>query len=106
MTTALKEKPMTNRVEINARVISADHPHILSKEALAFVGALTGEFRPRLDDLLRARRERQARFDLGDRPDFIAKTQAVRAASWTVAQLPRDLWQRKVEITGPVDRKM
>ena len=50
--------------------------------------------------------ERQARLDAGERPDFLPETQHIRDADWTVAPLPADLLDRRVEITGPVDRKM
>jgi malate synthase A len=57
-------------------------------------------------ELLARRRERQARFDAGERPDFLSETADVRAREWTVAPLPNDLLDRRVEITGPTDRKM
>ena len=79
---------------------------VLSPEALAFVADLAREFTPRLDGLLAARRERQARFDAGERPDFLGETAALRAGDWSVAPPPPDLVDRRVEITGPVDRKM
>src|SRR5262245_23881395 len=97
---------MTSRVEVLAPALSSDHPFILSKEAMRFLGDLVGEFRARLDDLLARRKERQRRFDLGEKPDFLASTKNVRLSDWTVAPIPQDLLQRKVEITGPVDRKM
>ena len=79
---------------------------VLSDEALAFVADLVREFAPRRDELLRRRREVQARFDAGARPNFLPETAAVRESDWTVSPLPRDLLDRRVEITGPVDRKM
>ena len=57
-------------------------------------------------ELLAARAERQARLDAGERPDFLAETQDVREGDWRVAPAPADLQDRRVEITGPVDRKM
>ncbi len=84
----------------------ADAEAVLTPEALAFVSALAGEFTPRVVELLGKRRERQARFDAGERPDFLAETAAVRESDWTVAPLPSDLLDRRVEITGPTDRKM
>src|SRR5688572_15003675 len=97
---------MTSRVEIVGRALSTDHPFILSKEAMRFVGELVGEFRGRVDDLLAKRKERQHRLDLGERPDFLASTKNVRLSNWTVSPLPADLQRRKIEITGPVERKM
>ena len=63
-------------------------------------------FGARVPALLAARAARQARFDAGEKPDFLAETAAVRAGDWTVAPLPPDLLDRRVEITGPVERKM
>jgi malate synthase len=78
----------------------------LDARALAFVALLTRTYRARVRELLRARRERQARFDAGERPRFLTETRNVRESSWKVAPAPRDLQDRRVEITGPVDRKM
>jgi malate synthase len=79
---------------------------ILTPEALKFVVDLERRFGSRRRDLLAARAERQARLDAGERPDFLPQTAEIRKANWTVAPLPADLLDRRVEITGPVDRKM
>jgi len=79
---------------------------ILSDEALAFVAGLQREFGGRRDELLEARAERQARLDEGERPDFLGATRSIRDADWRVALAPPDLQDRRVEITGPTDRKM
>jgi malate synthase len=79
---------------------------ILTPEALKFVVDLERRFGPKRRELLTARLERQAKFDAGERPDFLPQTAEIRNASWTVAPLPADLLDRRVEITGPVDRKM
>jgi malate synthase len=79
---------------------------ILSAGALAFVAALHRTFEAKRQELLRLRVQRQAELDRGVRPDFLASTRHVREASWKVAPIPRDLRDRRVEITGPVDRKM
>jgi malate synthase len=79
---------------------------ILAPEALDFVGALHREFNPRREELLADRAERQARIDAGERPGFLPETRAVREGDWRVAPLPAPLLDRRVEITGPVDRKM
>jgi malate synthase len=79
---------------------------ILSPQALAFVAGLARRFEPRRRALLAERTERQARFDAGERPDFLSETVGVRSADWRVAPPPRDLEARRVEITGPVERKM
>ena len=79
---------------------------ILTPEALRFVETLAREFQPRRDALLRDRVDRQRALDAGQRPDFLAATRAIREQAWTVADIPKDLRDRRVEITGPVDRKM
>src|SRR5438552_4537073 len=79
---------------------------VLSPPALAFVAALHREFNPTRESLLRRRVERQAAIDAGHVPDFLAETRQIREAAWTVAPAPPDLQDRRVEITGPVDRKM
>ncbi len=79
---------------------------VLTPEAVAFVAALNRRFRPERNRLLAARAERQARFDAGALPDFLPDTAHIRAADWKVAPIPADLRDRRVEITGPVDRKM
>ncbi|HSD19976.1 MAG TPA: malate synthase A, partial [Anaeromyxobacter sp.] len=79
---------------------------VLTPEALAFVADLVRRFRPRVEQLLERRREMQRRYDAGERPNFLSSTEDIRAGDWTVAPLPHDLQDRRVEITGPVDRKM
>jgi len=79
---------------------------ILTPAAREFVADLTRRFRWRLEKLLERRREQQARFDAGERPRFLPETAHIRAGEWTVAPVPADLLDRRVEITGPVDRKM
>jgi malate synthase len=79
---------------------------VLAPEALSFVAGLARGFTPRVEGLLARRRERQARFDAGERPDFLQATARIRESDWTVAPLPPDLIDRRVEITGPTDRKM
>ena len=79
---------------------------MLTTEALAFVAELTRAFRGRLKELLARRRERQEQLDAGARFDFLPSTRTIRESDWQVAPLPPDLRDRRVEITGPVDRKM
>lgn len=79
---------------------------LLTPEALGFVAALHREFEPRREELLRRRVERQAEFDAGARPDFPAETADIRQSEWRVAPAPPDLTDRRVEITGPAERKM
>jgi len=84
----------------------ADAGRILTAEALAFVAKLHRTFDTRRHELLAARAARQAQFDAGSLPDFLAATKAVREGDWTIASQPADLLDRRVEITGPTDRKM
>ena len=79
---------------------------ILSPAALAFVARLHRELNPVRLELLERRRERQAELDAGAIPDFLSTTSGVRESDWSVAPAPPDLRDRRVEITGPVDRKM
>jgi malate synthase len=79
---------------------------ILTPQALGFVASLHRAFNPRRLELLGARELRQAEFDAGARPDFLAGTAGVRDGDWSVSPVPQDLQNRRVEITGPVDRKM
>ena len=79
---------------------------ILTDEALAFVAGLQREFGGRRAELLEARAERQTRLDEGERPAFLEATRSVRGSAWKVAPAPPDLRDRRVEITGPTDRKM
>jgi malate synthase len=82
------------------------YDEILSAEALAFVADLHRHFNARRLELLARRGERQKAFDAGAKPDFLAETAAIRDGDWKVAEIPADLLDRRVEITGPVDRKM
>ena len=79
---------------------------VLSDEALAFVGELHERFEPTRQDLLRRRAERRARFVAGETLDFLEETREVRDGDWRVAPPPADLQDRRVEITGPTQRKM
>ncbi|MGA2044227.1 MAG: malate synthase A [Roseiarcus sp.] len=79
---------------------------ILTPAALAFLAHLHRGFDRRRRELLEARGARQKRFDAGEAPDFLAETRAIREDDWRVAPIPADLIDRRVEITGPVDRRM
>ena len=79
---------------------------ILTREAIEFVVGLERKFGARRHELLGNRAERQKRLDRGEKPDFLPETAKVRDGDWTVAPLPKDLLDRRVEITGPTDRKM
>jgi malate synthase len=92
-------------IEITARA-APDHGAILSPEAVAFAAKLQRAFGGRRAELLERRAARQREFDAGKLPDFLPDTRAVREADWTCAPVPSDIQDRRVEITGPVDRKM
>src|SRR6266478_4626050 len=79
------------------------YAEILTPEAVAFVVGLQRTFNEQRKEL---RKARQKRLDAGERPDFLKETKGIRESEWTVAPLPQDLLDRRVEITGPVDRKM
>jgi malate synthase len=86
--------------------MSPEFAQILSPEALGFVAKLHRQFEPRRQEMLAARAARQKEFDAGKLPDFLPATQAIRDAEWRIAPQPPDLLDRRVEITGPTDRKM
>ncbi len=79
---------------------------ILTPAALSLVARLHREFEPRRKQLLVKRAERAKRLDSGERPGFLPVTKHIREGDWTIAPLPNDLQRRRVEITGPVERKM
>ncbi len=83
-----------------------DQTGILSPEALEFVAELARRFESRRQELLARRAAVQAELDAGRLPDFLPGTRAIREGEWTVAPIVEDLRDRRVEITGPVDRKM
>jgi len=86
--------------------IPATYSEILSPQALAFVAKLARKFETRRRELMAQRAVRQAEFDAGKLPDFLAATQSIRDGDWTIGSVPADLQDRRVEITGPTDRKM
>jgi malate synthase len=85
---------------------SPGEAEVLTADAMAFLDQLIRAHQPTRDRLLALRVERQARFDRGERPAFLAETQAIRSGDWRCAPQPKDLLDRRVEITGPPDRKM
>lgn len=92
-------------MEITAE-IKPGYEQILTPQALSLVAKLAREFEPRRQQLLAARAERAKRLDAGERPDFLAETAHIRASDWKIAPIPQALACRRVEITGPVERKM
>jgi malate synthase len=97
--------PLPKDVSVSGR-ITPEFAQILTPEALAFVAKLHRRFEPRRRELLAARAARQKAFDAGAKPDFLEETKHIRDSEWKVAAQPEDLLDRRVEITGPTDRKM
>jgi malate synthase len=100
--------PRVHVLRPSTRVLAPLRPgyeRVLTAEALLFLADLAREFGGRVDELLALRRVRQSRWDSGLRPGFRPETAELRQSAWTVAPIPPDLADRRVEITGPVDRK-
>src|SRR5512141_1596121 len=97
------EKPEQVRT---TRPISPAHAQVLTPESMEFLASLARQFEDRRQDLLRRRFVRQMEIDEGRMPDFLPGTAATRRSDWKVAPIPPDLQERRVEITGPVERKM
>ncbi|MFI3246610.1 MAG: malate synthase A [Ferrimonas sp.] len=90
-------------------VLGSEQPEsarILSPQALGFVAELAERFQPRRQHLLALREQRQAQIDSGQLPDFLPETADIRQSDWQILGIPKDLQDRRVEITGPVERKM
>jgi len=96
---------IANEIEVLAPT-SGEFSQILTPQALEFVAKLHRRFEPRRQQLLAARAARQRQFDRGVLPDFLPETQKIRDTDWVVAPQPKDMLDRRVEITGPTDRKM
>jgi malate synthase len=94
-----------NGVEMLAPTHVGQH-RVLTPDAVQFIVELQRRFNARRAELLAARAGRQKRLDAGEKPDFLKETLDIRQSEWTVAPIPADLLDRRVEITGPVDRKM
>ena len=92
-------------VEILGKV-TPQYAEILTPQALAFVAGLARKFEARRRELMALRARRQTEFDAGKLPDFLPQTKNIREGDWSVAPVPHDLQDRRVEITGPTDRKM
>src|SRR5246127_3401943 len=97
---------MMNRMTTTALPFSAVETEILTPEAREFLNDLARNFEKRRRELLARRDVRQKQIDAGQLPDFLPETAHIRESEWTVAPIPKDLLDRRVEITGPVDRKM
>jgi malate synthase len=98
-------KPSLQGVEIMGERTPA-FDEVLTPQAIDFVVKLSRAFGSRREELLQRRARRQAEIDAGKMPDFLPETEHIRSSDWTIAPVPADLQDRRVEITGPVDRKM
>ncbi|MGI9461941.1 MAG: malate synthase A [Alphaproteobacteria bacterium] len=101
----LKVKDYSKQLSIEAPKIKNDNL-ILTREALNFIGHLEEKFGDRRRKLLDRREKRQREFDNGDLPNFLSGTKSIRDGNWQIAPQPKDLQDRRVEITGPTSRKM
>ena len=90
-------------IEISQHPLRDD---VFTPEATDFLADLVRTFKDQRIDLLRNRRTRQEQFNAGLRPDFLPETAEIRSGTWAVAAPPKDLLDRRVEITGPPERKM
>jgi malate synthase len=100
---------MSDQLPAGVQIVGADTPavrEVLTGQALGFVADLHRRFNPRRQQLLARRRQRQEAIDAGQMPGFLPETAEVRQAAWSVAPAPADLNDRRVEITGPTERKM
>jgi len=86
--------------------VTPEYRQILSDDALSFVAKLHRAFEGRRQELLAKRQARQKDFDAGKLPDFLPDTKQIRESEWKICSQPKDLLDRRVEITGPTDRKM
>ena len=100
-----QKESLPQGVSVTGRMTPA-FESILTPEALAFVARLHRQFEPRRQELLARRAARQREFDAGKLPQFLTETRQSRESDWRVAPQPKDLLDRRVEITGPTDRKM
>jgi len=101
----LAGSPLLDKIEI-VGTAGAGYSDILTPQALAFVARLARRFEGRRRELMAARARRQLEFDAGKLPDFLPETAAIRSGAWTIGTVPADLQDRRVEITGPTNRKM
>jgi malate synthase len=105
MSPMLNQTSYAQGIEIHGPITS-EYAEILTTKAMSFVATLVRAFSSRREELLQLRVRRQAEIDAGKMPDFLPETAHIREDNWTVAPLPSDLQDRRVEITGPVERKM
>ena len=101
------ESKLLQQTKINfSNEVTNYYPEILTDEALVFITALHEKFNTKRLELLENRLQQQTFFDQGNFPEFPKETKHIRESNWTAGSIPQDLQDRRVEITGPVDRKM
>jgi len=105
MNSPLKCQPAWQAIDISRRQVERSE-EVLTAEALELLADLHCRFNPRRLQLLALRQRRQAEIDRGQRPDFLPETAQIRADDWRIAPVPADLADRRVELTGPPERKM
>ncbi|HYB02123.1 MAG TPA: malate synthase A [Ktedonobacteraceae bacterium] len=101
----INQNPQLENIHITG-AITPEFAEILTPEAITFVATLARAFSERRESLLQMRVRRQAEIDAGKMPDFLPETEHIRNSDWTISPEPADLQDRRVEITGPVERKM
>ncbi len=101
----MAQYPQLEGIEIKGEY-RPEWAEIITPEAVTFFAKLQRKHNARRKELLQKRVERQVRLDAGELPDFLPETKEIRESAWTVAPVPADIQDRRVEITGPVDRKM
>src|SRR5208282_6895809 len=105
MSAMAKTSDLTEHLVIRGELRSG-YEKVLTPAAVAFIAGLERKFGPQRRRLLARRADLQRRLDAEWKPDFLPETKAIRDGDWRVAPIPRDIADRRTEITGPVDRKM
>jgi malate synthase len=101
----MESAPASNGIQVLAPT-PEEFKRVMTSDALDFIGKLSREFEPRRREILENRKKAQAAVDNGQFPDFLPETENIRKSEWKISPIPDDLKDRRVEITGPVDRKM
>src|SRR5687768_15864507 len=100
-------EPMQSKTSLDIKAtVPPECAHVLTPTAQEFVAQLARKFEARRRELLARRKERHQRLLAGELPDFLPETESIRRGDWKVASIPADIENRRVEITGPVERKM
>ncbi len=101
----MKDINLPEGVEI-LQELTPEFTEILTPQALDFIASLQRAFGSRRNEILRKRKELQLEIDEGKKLDFLPETENIRKSVWTIAPIPNELQDRRVEITGPIERKM